>query len=99
MPDYKPEPVPFSVTLEDGTRLQLKCPICGHDKFATAGPPRSEAGHGFQHVIVGQIVPASGEKKSLGTLSLPIRFQFCANCGYILKFMIHKRESNEEGEP
>ena len=49
-------------------------------------------------MIVGQVVPVNA-KKTRATLSLPVRFQFCTNCGYILKFMITKRNSDEEGEP
>ena len=37
MSEYKPEPAPFYLTLVDGTRRKLQCPVCGHDE----SPPRA----------------------------------------------------------
>jgi hypothetical protein len=78
------QPKKFRVptVLNKGGRIDVRCPICGHDEFLTAMPDLEWAKReGFRHVVMG----IYGE----GTLAAQVvRFQHCANCGYILNFVI-----------
>lgn len=84
----EPEPKAFSFQAISG-KVDVKCPICGFDKFLDTGPTKDEERRGFRHVIVG----VSGKKR---LAYLPIRFKFCANCGFILQFMIPSRNDAED---
>jgi hypothetical protein len=72
----------FVQTFKSG-RLGVKCPICGNEEFLSPIPgdiDRTKQ-EGFRHVIMG----------IFGTDTLaaqPVRFQHCANCGYVLNFVI-----------
>ena len=81
MPDPL-RPQKFFVPTVKGERKHVVCPICGHDEFLAVKPDAErQKVHGFRHVEIGMY----------GTdqfAALPIRFQHCANCGYILKFVI-----------
>lgn len=80
----------FFVAGSDGSTIPVHCPICNHNKFVSARPQDDDSGMGFQHVIVGKQFRRN-EPESARTLTLPVRFQSCANCGYILKFLIADR--------
>lgn len=72
--------------------VELVCPICKHDEFLTFAPDIERAKkEGFRHVIVGMY--------GLDQLqALAVKFWHCANCGYIMKFVIGQFPS-EEGKP
>jgi ribosomal protein L37E len=84
---------PFQVETVDGREINVKCPICGNDTFSTARPEATTSGVGFQHVITGR---EFADGKQTGPLmALPIKFQYCANCGYIIKFLLTEKEQNK----
>jgi rubrerythrin len=61
---------------------ELVCPICGSHEFLAFAPDIERAkAEGFRHVVMGLY----GEKE---LHALPVRFWHCANCGFILNFMI-----------
>lgn len=93
MQNSKPEPRPFVIATSSGEDVAVKCPVCAYDKFITARPKIDEDGIGFRHVIVGQSL--SGDQP-LQFLALPVRFKACANCGYVLKFMLTDQANGEE---
>jgi hypothetical protein len=64
-------------------RIEVKCPICGHDEFLSPAPDDRDLARreGFTHVIMGAF--------GADTLAVqPVTFQHCANCGYVLQFVI-----------
>lgn len=61
--------------------VQIKCSVCGHDTFLDTGPPNVADRKGFTHVTIG----LTGKKELAFKI---IRRKFCANCGYIMEFMI-----------
>jgi hypothetical protein len=69
-------------TILKGT-IEARCPICGHDEFMSAAPDNLELAKekGFRHVIVGMF----GDDQ---LAAQPVRFQHCANCGYVIQFVI-----------
>jgi hypothetical protein len=80
-----PEPIqPKKFTIQTILKgpLEIRCPICGHDEFLSVVPDLEWAKReGFRHVIVG----VYGE----ATLAVqPVRFQHCANCGFVLNFVL-----------
>jgi hypothetical protein len=84
------KPRPFAVpTVNSPGRKQVLCPICGHNEFLSFAPDIELAKkEGFRHVVVGVY----------GTdqlAAMPVRFQHCANCGYILNFVIGKFPEGE----
>jgi hypothetical protein len=83
------QPKKFAVPTVHKGRIDVRCPICGHDEFLSVVPDAERAKReGFRHVIVG----VYGES----TLAVQaVRFQHCANCGYILKFVIGKFPEGE----
>jgi rubrerythrin len=65
-----------------GERTEVRCPICGNDEFLSFAPDVEKAKReGFRHVIMGMY----GEDQ---LNALPVRFWYCANCGYTLNFII-----------
>jgi hypothetical protein len=80
-----PEPVQpkkFKVPTVDKGHIDVRCPICGHDEFLSVVPDLEWAKReGFRHVIVG----VYGES---ALAVQPVRFQHCANCGFVLNFVI-----------
>lgn len=85
-------PHKFAVpTILKGT-VVVRCPICGHDEFLSAQPQDIELAKekGFRHVIMGMF----GNDQ---LAAQPVRFQHCANCGYVLQFVIGKfAKGNQE---
>jgi hypothetical protein len=83
------QPKKFQVPTVLTGRINVVCPICGHDEFLSVVPDLEWAKReGFRHVIVG----VYGEN----TLAAQaVRFQHCANCGYVLKFVIGKFPEGE----
>jgi len=82
-------PQKFSVPTVRGGRKDVICPICAHDEFLGVNPDVERAKReGFRHVIVG----VYGEDR---LAALSVRFQHCANCGFILKFVIGKFPEGE----
>ena len=76
-------PRKFSVPTIKSGRLDVKCPICGHDEFLSPVPHDLDRAkrEGFRHVIMAIF--------GADTLAAqPVRFQHCANCGYVLQFVI-----------
>jgi hypothetical protein len=90
------QPKKFQVPTVLKGRINVICPICGHDEFLTVTPDLERAKkEGFQHVIVG----VYGESAVASTSALAaqvVRFQHCANCGYVLNFVIGQFP---EGDP
>jgi hypothetical protein len=76
------KPRKFSVpTVHDGRR-DVICPICGHDEFLSFAPDIELAKQqGFRHVVMG----IYGRDQ---LAAMAVRFQHCANCGYIMTFVI-----------
>jgi ribosomal protein S27E len=74
-------------------RIEVRCPVCGHDEFLPAEPEDMAKAkrEGFRHVRVGVFGDAS-------LVVQPVRFQHCANCGYILTFVIGKFDETD-GQP
>jgi hypothetical protein len=63
-------------------RINVTCPICGHDESLSLSPDLERAKReGFQHVIVG----VYGESALAAQV---VRFDHCANCGYVLNFLL-----------
>lgn len=77
-----------SVKTADGRTISLTCPVCGESTFYTSGPKNEADRKGFRHVIVG----ISGEEEMLYN---PVKFMFCENCGFIMKFMIPTEDGGE----
>jgi hypothetical protein len=76
------QPKKFQVPTVHKGRINVVCPICGHDEFLSVTPDLERAKkEGFQHVIVG----VYGESALAAQV---VRFQHCANCGYVLNFVI-----------
>jgi uncharacterized Zn finger protein len=71
--------------------VAVRCPICGHDEFLSAEPEDLELAKekGFRHVIVGMF----GNEQ---LAAQPVRFQHCANCGYVIQFVIGKFKQEEQ---
>jgi hypothetical protein len=84
-------PKKFSVpSVREGT-VKVICPICGHDEFLAIVPDLEWAKReGFRHVIMGVYGNAT-------LAAQPVRFQHCANCGYVLHFIIGNFPQKEEG--
>ena len=62
--------------------INLACPICDSHEFLTFAPDIEKAkAEGFRHVIMGLY----GESQ---LHAHPVRFWHCANCGYVLNFII-----------
>jgi hypothetical protein len=80
-------PHKFNVTTVLRGPVEVKCPICGHDEFLSAQPLNMEMAKekGFRHVIMGMF----GNDQ---LAAQPVRFQHCANCGYVIQFVIGKQE-------
>lgn len=76
-----------SIRTDDGREVELTCPVCAHNQFVRPRAEASTEGAGFQHVVVGREVMVDGSSK---VLMLPVRFLACANCGYIMKFLLPK---------
>jgi hypothetical protein len=78
------QPKPFSVPTLRGGRKEVRCPICQHDEFLSVTPDVEKAKkEGFRHVVMGIYGDTT-------LAALPVRFQHCANCGYVLNFIIGK---------
>jgi hypothetical protein len=77
----------FYIQAASGDRVKVVCPVCRNDKFLTSGPP-PEARAGFRHVVMG----LTGRDSLSAT---PVKFQHCANCGYIVQFMISRTDKEE----
>jgi hypothetical protein len=76
------QPKKFQVPTVLKGRVNVICPICGHDEFLPITPDLERAKReGFRHVIVGLY----GESALAVQV---VRFQHCANCGYVLNFVI-----------
>lgn len=76
------KPQKFSVPTVLTGRKHVVCPICGHDEFLAVAPDAvAQQEKGFRHVVMGMY----GQDQ---LAALPVRFQHCANCGYILNFVI-----------
>jgi hypothetical protein len=76
------QPRKFSIPTVFGGRQEIACPICKHNEFLTYVPDLELAKkEGFRHVVTG----VYGEDQ---LFALPVRFQHCANCGFILHFVI-----------
>jgi hypothetical protein len=86
-------PHPFSVPTIFKGRVNVKCPICGHEEFLTSEPEDMELvkEKGFRHVIVGMF----GNDQFA---TQPVRFQHCANCGYVLQFVFGKFPQGKQEE-
>jgi len=68
-------------TVRAGSK-SVVCPICGHDEFLSITPDLELAKQeGFRHVVMGVF----GEDR---LSALVVRFQHCANCGYILNCVL-----------
>lgn len=65
-----------------GRTIKLTCPVCSGSEFYTSGPEDEEHRKGFQHVILGV------NRGQEATMYLPVKFAFCGDCGYVLKFML-----------
>ena len=76
------QPKKFKVqTIDDGP-VEVVCPICGHEEFLTIVPDLEWAKReGFRNVIVGVYGDSALAVQ-------PVRFQHCANCGFVLNFVI-----------
>jgi hypothetical protein len=82
-------PHKFSVPTVLKGRIEVRCPICGHDEFLGVTPDIERAKReGFRHVIMG--VYGADQLAALA-----VRFRHCANCGFILKFVIGKFSEGE----
>jgi hypothetical protein len=79
----KAQPRKFSVRTVKSGPFEIKCPICGHDEFMSPVPEDLDRvkREGFRHVII-----AMYGEDSLA--AQPVKFQHCANCGYILNFIV-----------
>lgn len=77
------------VHTQDGRTIDLQCPVCGSGAFATSGPDDRGDLAGFQHVIVGINEEAKRQ------LVLPVKFAYCTNCGFVMKFMIERKGRNK----
>src|ERR1700730_2273267 len=65
----------------------VTCPICAYHQFLTYAPDLEKAkAEGFRHVIMG--VYGANELHAL-----PVRFWHCANCGYVLNFVMTPTEN------
>jgi DNA-directed RNA polymerase subunit RPC12/RpoP len=73
----------------DGKKAKVTCPVCGSKQFVSLGPPDETSRKGFQHVIMGRTVAGN-------LLSLPVRSRHCANCGYILRFLLPNPPGKQE---
>lgn len=69
----------------DGRMVNLQCPVCENTEFSTSGPFDENDRPGFQHVIVGV------NEETRRQMVLPVKFLFCKNCGYVMKFMLQKQ--------
>jgi len=87
------QPRKFTVPTILKGRVNVRCPICGHDEFLSAEPEDLELvkEKGFQHVIVGIF-----GNDQLATQ--PVRFQHCANCGYVIQFLIGRFPDDRQEE-
>lgn len=84
------KPQKFSVPTISGERKSVACPICAHDEFLAVAPDlERQRREGFRHVVMGMY-----GKDQLA--ALPVRFQHCANCGFILKFVIGHFSEGEQ---
>lgn len=81
----------FRIKVADGANVQVRCPVCGTDKFGSARPHQDERRLGFQHVIVGREFKDGMPGQSM---TLPVRFKFCLNCGFVLKFILGQGEAD-----
>jgi hypothetical protein len=79
-----------TVNTASGREVSLTCPVCGNEEFLSSGPEDEELRKGFRHVIMG----VTG---SDATLFQPVRFFACADCGYILKFLLPSEKEGEAG--
>ena len=80
----------FSVPTVRSGRCEVKCPICGSAEFLSTTPDIDRAKReGFRNVIVGMYGDAA-------MAALPVKFQHCANCGYVLQFIIGKFPDGEQ---
>lgn len=77
-----------TVETADGRSVALTCPVCSSSTFYTSGPSEDAKRRGFRHVIIGM----SGEDEMLYTT---VKFLFCEACGYIMKFMLPKKEEEK----
>jgi hypothetical protein len=97
MSKEQPNEETYRITLGDGSSIEVHCPICGGKHFSSAKPPQIPEGKGFQHVIIGREVERIEEEQrgSPGrTMALPIKFKFCVNCGFVLKFILEQSEKD-----
>ena len=85
------KPQKFVVPTVSSGRKHVVCPICEHDEFLAVAPDAAmQREQGFKHVVMGLY----GRDQMA---ALPVRFQHCANCGYILNFVIgHFTEGGEQ---
>ena len=100
MSKEEPKEENYRITLGDGRTIDVQCPICGSTHFSSAKPPYLSEGKGFQHVIIGREVERNEleQRSSPGkTMALPIKFKFCVNCGFVLKFILEQSE-RDRGE-
>jgi hypothetical protein len=86
----------FVVKTGDGRNIELRCPVCANNLFITSRAPPSKSGAGFQHVIIGRELVS---RRAGPAQSLAVRFQACANCGYIMKFLIDLEERDGNAIP
>ncbi len=89
-----PEPVQpkkFKVQTVLKGRIDVVCPVCGHDEFLSAVPEDMEWAkrEGFRHVIVGVYGDSALAVQA-------VRFQHCANCGFVLNFVIGQFPGGED---
>lgn len=85
------QPQKFTVQTVLSGRIDVKCPICGHDEFLLNVPVDIDRAQreGFRNVVVG----IYGED---GLAALPVNFRHCANCGFVLNFVIGKFSDGEK---
>ena len=91
MNEKDPSDETFRIKVADGKSVEVQCPICRTNRFGSARPPQDERRLGFQHVIVGREFEDGAPGR---TMTLPVRFKFCLNCGYVLKFILGQGEAD-----
>ena len=90
MPDpFQPQKWTVPTVLKG--RINVQCPICGHDEFLPNVPVdiKRAQREGFRNVVVG----VYGDD---GLAALPVNFRHCANCGYVLNFVLGKFSDGEK---
>jgi hypothetical protein len=83
MPDPV-QPKKFTIQTVKQRDFGVVCPVCGHDEFLGSAPDLERVKReGFKNVVVG----VYGRDN---LVAMPIKFQHCANCGFVLQFAIGK---------